>query len=326
MIVYLHAGTHKTGTTAIQAFLHRQRALLAQRGLYLPEAGLVGPPPECGHHNIAFELGGFDIDPSAGGLDDLIAELRERAPERVCVTSENFYPLAGRPERLRLLRDAFDSIGAEVRPILYFRPQAMLLEALYAELVKHGMADSFRAVFEEVLDCGSVAYNDTVYDLAYDRGADAFAQAFGREAMTVFPYLASAKPESIVAQFLSIVLPGSEDLDLTALGAWERVNVSIGFRAVASILASNRRASSDGGFEGVFDELLEDRGETVDDVLRPNGRYWRGKFEPLGVDDIARLLARFTDGNRALRATYGVDVPVCTTDRLFEEVRSRPPS
>ena len=263
------------------------------------------------------------MDPSAGGLDDLLGELRARAPERAVVTSENLFLLSTAPGAFRHLRAAFDSIGAELRPIVYLRPQALLLEALYAELVKHGLTDPFDAVLERLLDDGTVAYNDATHDFDYERAIRTFEDAFGRDAMTVLPYVTFSKPESIIAEFLAIVLPGSEDLDLTALGAWERVNISIGFRSVASILAANR-AEDEAAFEDVLEEMAGEKGESYADVLRPGGRYWNGKFEPLGVDDIARMLARFAAGNRALYASYGIEVPVCSNVRLFEEVRSRP--
>ncbi len=318
MIVHLHAGTHKTGTTAIQVFLSRQRALLAERGLYVPEAGLT----DGGHHNIAYELGGHMVDPHAGGLERLVEELRERAPELACLSSENFYPLSSKPGALERLRDALAGIGAEVRPLLFFRPQAMLLEALYSEFVKHGMREPFDVVFDEALDRGSLSYNEAIYDLEYDRVAATFARVFGRGATTVLAYSGAGGAEQIIATFLSVVLAGCEDLNLTRLGAWERFNLSIGFRSVASTLAANR-GDEGGAFEDVLDEMMRDKVEPIDVLLRPHGRYWDGKFEPLSVDDLARLYSRFGDGNRMLRATYGADVPVCKPSRLFDEVRSR---
>ena len=322
MIVYLHAGTHKTGTTAIQAFLYRQREMLVERGLYLPRAGMTGSPPERGHHNIAFELGGYTVDPDAGGLADLVAELRAAAPERACVTAEDFSTLASTPEKLELFRAAIETIGAHVRPILFLRPQATLLESLYAEFVKHGLTAPFETILDEALDHGSITHNDVTYDLEYDRLVAAFAGVFGHEAMTVVPYSSDARPAQLVAQFLSIVLPGNEGLDLVRLGAWERYNVSFGFRAVAARLVENRRVAGDAAFEDVLDEMMREKHETPAELLKPHGRYWDGRFEPLGVDDIARLLARFGDGNRMVRATYGADVAVCPPSRFLEEVRA----
>lgn len=48
----LHIGRHKTGTTAIQNFLFRNREQLLERGFYVPMAGRDG----AGHHRLSREL------------------------------------------------------------------------------------------------------------------------------------------------------------------------------------------------------------------------------------------------------------------------------
>lgn len=47
--LYIHAGTHKTGTTAIQKFLSANRDLLAKNGYLYPGT-------DQGHHDVAREL------------------------------------------------------------------------------------------------------------------------------------------------------------------------------------------------------------------------------------------------------------------------------
>jgi hypothetical protein len=310
MIVFLHAGTHKTGTTAIQAFLWRHRELLAESGLYIPEAGTVGVAPEVAHHNIAWELAGHVTAPESGGLETLLAELRERKPERACVSSEVFSTLFDKPLALVRLRRALESVGAEIRPVLFFRPQAGYLEALYAEHVKHGQTDPFDVYLERVLADGSVEYNEATYGFEYDRMAGAFAQAFGAENVTIAAYTNALRAEEIIERFLAIVAPQTVDLDLTQLGAWERINLSIGFQGVAERLIENRE--SDAPVEEVLSELLPYEASSPD-----------GPFRPLGIGDLARLLARFGPNNRALRRDYGLDLPVWFAKRLTDQVRAR---
>lgn len=320
MIVYLHAGTHKTGTTALQAFLYANRDLLNERGLYLPTAGLVGTPPMMAHHNVPYELGGHLVDPNAGGTAELFAELAACGADKAIVSSENFYALAIDPNALRRLRSEAERIGAEIRPILYLRPQATLIEALYVEFVKHGMCASFDDFLSEALDHGTVTYNEATYDLEYDRLAASFAGVFGHEAMTLVSYADVADGDGVVAHALSLLLPDA-GIEVAALGGRERYNISIGFRAVASMVMENRSKQGEAAFEDVLDELMRSKREPLDALLRPHGRYWDGKFEPLVVDDVARLLSRFGDGNRILEGLYGVSVPVCEPNRLFAESR-----
>ena len=69
---FIHAGTHKTGTTAIQRFLAGNRETLARAGFYYPRSG-CWHPEFPGHHNLMFELtGDARFDPTAGMLSDLL--------------------------------------------------------------------------------------------------------------------------------------------------------------------------------------------------------------------------------------------------------------
>ena len=61
--IILHAGPHKTGSTALQRALHGSRRQLAERGVIYPDRGLLN----LGHHgavNWARGWGGPAIDPA----------------------------------------------------------------------------------------------------------------------------------------------------------------------------------------------------------------------------------------------------------------------
>lgn len=323
MILYLHAGTHKTGTTFIQRFITGHRDLLEERGLYVPRSGLIVGPDGAAHHNIAWELGCHLTDADAGGLVDLVSELRECAPQNACISSEMFSTLYAKPEALERLRDAAASADAVIRPILYFRPQSDYLEALYAELVKHGLSRTFEDFLEEILNRGEIEYNEAMYGFAYDHMTAVFEKTFGRDVPIVLPYTNEGPPDAILRGFLERVCPAADDLDLAKLGAWERINLSIGFRGVAGSLVENRAKEGGSGlFEAVLEELIRDETWTPDELLKPNGLYWSGAFRPLGVDDLALLLSRFADGNRALGVRYNAEFPVYRLTRLFDQIRA----
>jgi len=86
----VHAGTHKTGTTAIQRFLAGNRERLARAGLYYPVTGLLSAQLP-GHHNAAFEVTGDPrFDRAGGTLDDVLDELARVRPANACISSEGF--------------------------------------------------------------------------------------------------------------------------------------------------------------------------------------------------------------------------------------------
>lgn len=61
--LYLHAGTHKTGTTAIQAFAYTHRRSLKRRGLLYPEYRPIIKKPQKAHHWFAHALADNEIVP-----------------------------------------------------------------------------------------------------------------------------------------------------------------------------------------------------------------------------------------------------------------------
>ena len=111
----LHAGTHKTGTTSIQALLTQNAEILADEGIYVPRAGrarrFLGSD-YVGHHNIAWELNGdARFDRGEGTLADLLVETAAVSQRVVVITSEDFEYLHANPQALRKLALAFDARG-----------------------------------------------------------------------------------------------------------------------------------------------------------------------------------------------------------------------
>jgi hypothetical protein len=140
-ICFLHAGTHRSGTTYLQSFLQSNEYALASKGLYVPSAGRVSP---CGHHNIAWEFtGDVRFDPNQGTFTDLLAELSSVGPLRACVSSEDLEYLYLNPSALRTLRSRLNESGYAVKVLFYLRPQAEYAESVYAETVRHGFSLDF---------------------------------------------------------------------------------------------------------------------------------------------------------------------------------------
>lgn len=54
--LYLHVGTHKTGTSAIQDFCYKHQDLLMQQGVYYPDYKPLSDRLNGGHHSIAHGL------------------------------------------------------------------------------------------------------------------------------------------------------------------------------------------------------------------------------------------------------------------------------
>ena len=309
---FIHAGTHKTGTTAIQRFLAGNREPLARAGFYYPHSG-CWRPEFPGHHNLVFELtGDARYDPAAGTLSDLTRELARVENADACLSSEAFEYLHVREDALVALRDAIAGLGFRPRIVLYVRAQDDYAESLYTELVKHGMPASFAEFLDGVIARGIVRYDrGWAYRFDYTKLADRFASVFGADAVIVRRYRDEGTAGALVADFFDAV-------GVTApagLQPAEYDNFRLTTGGVIRQLFANTAAHLRD------DHLAEAGAELVarcaDEASAP--------FRPLGRRDRARVTARFADDNAQLArrwpAAAGLGEPLLA--RRLDSERAR---
>ncbi|MDE2383697.1 MAG: hypothetical protein KGO53_03680 [Alphaproteobacteria bacterium] len=145
--IFIHIGTHKTGTTSLQNFLHEQRDLLVSSGILYPEvdAGFIA------HHQVAWELRRDSrCYPPEGHIENLFRQIRQSTVQHILISSEDFEYLSQYPKTIgdfvaRLRR-------TEVEPIFvaFLRQGDSYLASLALELGKHGMSQPLGWFQEEV--------------------------------------------------------------------------------------------------------------------------------------------------------------------------------
>ena len=143
-MLYLHIGTLKTGSTAIQSFMEAQAAGLAELGVLYP---LAGRRNRHKHFYLRQEIRRTD---GAGGEEwaALRDELAPHAGKTFLLSDEGFV-LFGAEDIAHLRR----LLGEQpVTVVVYFRDYASWLPSLYAEYTKNGrnLLD-FDAYFEQVM-------------------------------------------------------------------------------------------------------------------------------------------------------------------------------
>jgi hypothetical protein len=218
MRLYVHIGTHKTGTTSIQAFLRHHSRSLARSGIFVPETGV--PHGESGHHNIAWGLRG---DPrflcSGGTLDDLIVELAGSSSPAGVISSEDFEYLVDKPDALARLDKRLRDACHESRYIVFARRADTYVMSLYAELVHHhGLTMSFREFAREILRTGKVVTHN---DWAFYFDMDAFARKWRQVVhgpLSIHSYDSAMASKGIVPTFLSLI-EAPDDLVCSSRGA-----------------------------------------------------------------------------------------------------------
>ena len=188
--VLIHAGTHKTGTTSLQALFTQHRKTLRERGILYPLTGVL--PNGTGidsQTNIAWELMGHDsFDPAVGVLDELIAEVASSGCEKVLLSSEEFARLFDKPARLLRLKAACQDAGFAPQIGLVFRDMVECADTLFVTLLAHGLELSHEEFSRRAAEEGKVTIKGNSY--CFDRAVitRAFVEVFGESAVTCIEY------------------------------------------------------------------------------------------------------------------------------------------
>ncbi|MCW5715925.1 MAG: hypothetical protein KIT43_15545 [Bauldia sp.] len=150
----IHAGAHKTGTTAIQHHLWRRQDALLEMGVLYPRTGIPGSGGTFfGHHEIPWAyLGG-----GGTATADLLREEIERSgAHTVVVSSEEF-------DRLTpvAITDLCSALPFAITVLFYYRRQSDIIEGMYRTDVIHGherrTLEHFVASYSGALDFGAFA-------------------------------------------------------------------------------------------------------------------------------------------------------------------------
>ena len=151
--LFLHVGTHKTGTTSLQIILTSKETELAERGVYIPRAGRSSM--FSGHHNVAWQLNDdARFDPSLGDVRALQEEIAGAGQSTVILSSEDFEYLYCRPDRMNVLKSLADSLGYDAYVMVFFREWASYANSLYAELIRYGLTQSVEDFVDSIIQHG----------------------------------------------------------------------------------------------------------------------------------------------------------------------------
>lgn len=214
-LLFLHAGFHKTGTTAIQKFAARHRRRLRAGGILYPRLWPATFRPLAGHHFLFHAVAGHEGHVSLAKAQKLVDRWRRRAVVEgwsVLLSSEaNCRYMAevsagGHGAKAQFAEKLEDLLsGFDVVPVLVVRRQDDFARSLYQEHVISGTGASARASFPDYLS-GVAAEKARFLERLR-----AFQETFGSVRVLVYEELAK---ESLPAAFLRELgarnLPGND--------------------------------------------------------------------------------------------------------------------
>jgi hypothetical protein len=290
---FVHAGTHKTGTTSIQTFLRDNRDWFGANGVLIPRSGRS--ENDAGHHNLALQLLGLpDFVPERGGLQELTGELRASDLDTACISSENFSHLARRPDVLVRLRDAILAAGYTPLVVMYLRPQVSYVVSIYAEIVKNGHLKPFDVYRREIAGHGSFFWGDVPGPtFHYDLLLDSFAAVFGRDAIVARRYDSGARNNALLESFAALIAGRHAD--------------------PAGLTFPIVRENATLTFAGVLREFDLELGTKLDRELGADDL----RFTPLDVRGALFVSLAFLRSNVNLYRKYGIWVAPCDLKDLY---------
>jgi hypothetical protein len=288
--LFLHIGTHKTGTTSLQELMALNARRFEKAGVLYPKAGRLATESSremAGHHNIAWELtGDARFDPRAGTFAEMLDEIAASRPGTAVVSSEDFESLFRHPETLTRMGRAFAEIGYSPKAIVYLRSQADYAQSLYAELVRyHGFDRSFDWFLAEVSAARSFAFHAQTFAFDYEALTSAFEAAFGEKSLTVRSYVTGRATKALLSEFVEIFIPRGAKL-------WR--------------LRQPARLNETASFIGILESLHTTIGQ-----VRPAGPELRSlarEVDPIGADPafLSERFNLFTDEEAvAFQAQFG---------------------
>lgn len=139
MKLYIHIGWHKTGTSAIQEFLYKNRDFLIDKfGIYYPNEGLL----ETAHHKLAWAFQNRkkskwgDLENISGHnyLKEAIRSCFNKNVDFMVVSSEEFCTFSF--SQVKELHEATSRLDIEPIIIAYARRQDLIFESAYNMEVK----------------------------------------------------------------------------------------------------------------------------------------------------------------------------------------------
>lgn len=192
-ICFLHAGGHKTGTTALQFYLHQNRGALLQAGYLVPKGGMSG---RGAHHKLVRSIAGL---PVPNDHQDCVRQLKEevyqtQAPHLI-VSSEFIERLLMFPDKTSTLIELLEQLGYRVHVVYYVRNQIQLLNSQYAQVSKSYALD---LPFERFIH-GNIARKSRSF-LTILSSLDSL-----KIDRTIRPYTDSVRKQGIARDFLECI-------------------------------------------------------------------------------------------------------------------------
>lgn len=213
--IYIHIGSPKTGSTAIQNFLSQNYNHLLSKGVLYPKSASRNT------NALGYSLLDFDDRPLSDInkkvdykelYSNLKNEIEKSECENIIISSEEFFfldakfPNVNIPGKLSIFFGAIQDIES-ISIIIYLKPQFEFIKSWYKHIVtNHNYVNYFSGDFNEF-------YNEYKYLLSYNELIQNWTNAFGEGSVILREYLNDFNYENklLLADFLESLRIDSKD-------------------------------------------------------------------------------------------------------------------
>lgn len=188
--LYLHIGTPKTGTSAIQSLLRNNTDVLKEQNCIFPsfqEWPATMPGSIRNAHWLTKKYYQSDV---AEHCLEIIADYAKTYSKIILSDESLWYTATWNNDILNFICDRFGQMGLNIKVIVYLRPQADLLYSLWAQFVKKHQFKNGLPPVSDTFDeyCKNLSPNQKKRRLDYREGLERMEKFFGRENIFVRVY------------------------------------------------------------------------------------------------------------------------------------------
>lgn len=195
--IFLHIGTNKTGTSAIQSFFSYYRDILLDQGLLYPEVACQG----SAHYDLTDALIGRGANPRRIAKKNYIrkaldAEIEKKEPKAVILSSEIFVRATSLDEVSEFFKND------DVYILVYLRRHDTWWPAAYSQAMKTKALPPWPPGIEGFI---RFSRNRESWSGRYRELIDRWASVFGREKIIVRPYEEQQNSPDLIIDFLGTI-------------------------------------------------------------------------------------------------------------------------
>ena len=204
--IYLHIGTAKTGTTSLQRFFTINKKVFAKKGFVYPPMPFAFK--DAADERNAHFLTMWNTEDKKGRWEKGFSVVKDALAEyeNVILSDEQLWIVQPEEGFWEKVLDEVKKLGAQLKVIVYLRPQDQMAESHWNQRVKG--RPKLSETFSEFLNGGG--YN--FFPLDYGKTVDWVAEHVGRDNLTVRVFEAQQfVGGSLFADFLEILGLGLSD-------------------------------------------------------------------------------------------------------------------